>query len=720
MLRECVLHPYRYYILATVPRSLEDYLVLKSEDTFAVFNRHGDIIKEGLGEEGIFHHGTRFLSRLEFVLCDTRPFLLSSAVREDNLVLTVDMTNPDIFLGKELFLPRGVLHIKRSKLLFDNGYYEEITIENFSLQEVHLPFSFLFGADFADIFEVRGTQRKRRGNPLPEMVRGNEVALGYRGLDGILRRTILSFSPQPMEVGPGHAIFHIHLKPGERATLFLTVECREGEGNEKKRISFKEAMSKTRELLRELKESTCLITTSNEAFNSWLDRSYSDIFMMLTHTPYGLYPYAGIPWFSTVFGRDGIITALECLWINPAIARGVLEFLAATQAREENPEEDAEPGKIIHEIRQGEMAALGEVPFGRYYGSVDATPLFIILAGAYFQRTRDLEFVRKLWPHIEMALRWIDQYGDVDRDGFVEYVPSPNGLINKGWKDSHDSIMHSDGSHACPPIALVEVQGYVYQAKLLAAEMARAMGMKEKAQKLEEEGAELAKRFTDTFWDKELGSYVLALDGEKRPCRVKTSNAGHTLFSGIASLEHAKEMLRTLFSTPLFSGWGIRTLASTEVMYNPLSYHNGSVWPHDNAIIAFGLGRYGLRDGLIKILKGLFEASTYFRLNRLPELFCGFPKRTKEGPTPYPVACNPQAWAAGAVFMLLQACLGLALNDNQVLLRHPILPSFLEEVHIKGLKVKDTSIDLSLRRFHGDVVVNVLRKKKGIEVVVTK
>ncbi len=722
MLRECVLHPYKYYILTTAPRTAEDYLVLKSGDTFAVFNRYGDIVKEGLGEEGIFYKGTRFLSRLEFFLCDTRPFLLSSAVRSDNLILTVDMTNPDIFLDKELFLPRGMLHIRRNKLLLDREYFEEIMIENFSVQEIHLPFSLLFAADFTDIFEVRGTQRKKRGKHLPEVIQENRVVLGYKGLDGVPRKTFISLNPQPMEMGPGHAIFHVHLKPGEKTTILISMECIEGEDSlhTGKLTSFKEALAKTRQTLKDLKQETCLITTSNEAFNSWLDRSYSDIFMMLTHTPHGFYPYAGIPWFSTVFGRDGIITALELLWINPSIAQGVLKYLAATQATEEDPEKDAQPGKIVHEIRQGEMAALGEIPFGRYYGSVDATPLFIVLAGEYLLRTGDLALIQELWPHIELALRWIEEYGDVDGDGFVEYSPSPNGLINKGWKDSHDSVMHADGSMAQPPIALVEVQGYVYQAKLLAAAMAGALGMEKKAEKWRREATELAERFAKAFWDPEMSIYVLALDGQKNPCRVKTSNAGHALFSGIAPEKHARELVQTLFSKTMFSGWGIRTLASSETLYNPLSYHNGSVWPHDNALIAWGLGRYGFKDGLIKIARGLFEASTYFRLNRLPELFCGFPKRVKEGPTPYPVACNPQAWAAGAVFMILQACLGLSIRKHQILLKHPILPPFLDEVHIKGLRVADTTVDLSLRRFHGDVVVNILRKKKDIEVVVTK
>jgi glycogen debranching enzyme len=412
---------------------------------------------------------------------------------------------------------------------------------------------------------------------------------------------------------------------------------------------------------------------------------------------------------------------MQTLWMAPQLARGVLGYLAATQADRLSPAQDAEPGKILHETRDGEMAALGEVPFGRYYGSHDATPLFIILAAEYWRRTDDRATIAALWPHVERALAWMDRYGDPDGDGFMEYARrTDDGLLQQGWKDSYDSIFHADGSLAEPPIALCELQGYAYAARLGAAELADALGRRARARALRAAAEELRSRFDAAFWDEEMGTYALALDGAKRPCRVRASNAGHALLTGIALPERAPRLAQTLLGDASYSGWGIRTIAAGEARYNPMSYHNGSIWPHDNSLIGLGLSRYGRQADAARILGGLFDASRQFDLARMPELFCGFTRREGEGPTRYPVACAPQAWAAGAIFALLQASLGMEIDApaGRVRFRAPTLPLFLEELTIRRLRVGRGSVDLSLaRRDDASADVRVLRRRGAIEVL---
>ncbi|HEX7966739.1 MAG TPA: amylo-alpha-1,6-glucosidase, partial [Stellaceae bacterium] len=508
--------------------------------------------------------------------------------------------------------------------------------------------------------------------------------------------------------------------PDGATTLTLAIRCiKEGE-TPAAEMSFATAAEAARALVERRRAAAAHVDTSNTSFNAWLRRSRADLDMLITDMPTGPYPYAGIPWFSTAFGRDALITALQTLWLAPDVSKGVLAFLAAKQATAEVPEMDAEPGKILHETRKGEMAVLGEVPFGCYYGSVDSTPLYVILAECYYARTGDLDFIRQIWPNIIAALAWMRDYGDIDGDGFLEYDRrADKGLRNQGWKDSNDSIFHADGRLAEPPIALVEVQGYAYAAWRGAAVLARALGEDEAKDDFADRASLLQQRFEEAFWCQDIGTYALALDGAKRPCRVRSSNAGHALFAGIATPAHAARVAATLMDPTGFSDWGIRTVATTEARYNPMSYHNGSIWPHDNGLIALGFARYGLREPLLKVMGGLFAAAEATELRRLPELFCGFPRRLGEGPTSYPVACSPQAWSSASAFALIGAALGISFHpaEGQVRFTRPALPGFLDEARLEHLRMGDVSVDLLFRRHTRDTSLNVLRKEGAAEIV---
>src|SRR5262245_24226468 len=537
--------------------------VLKRGDSFAVFDTRGDIVPAPASEHGLYHAGTRFLSRFELLLGRRQPLLLSSTISDDNVVFTADLTNPDVVKDGRVMLTRGTLHFFRSRLLANGSWIECLRIANHGLHPIEATLAFRFDADFADVFEVRGTRRPSRGWRLPD-VAGADLVLSYRGLDGVERRTRIRCARTPDRVEEASLFFLIALEPHAWTQIEIDITCELGHETPPIR-RFGDAVAELRQQVARDEERACVILSSNQALNRWIQRSAADLRMMVTDTLYGPYPYAGIPWFSTPFGRDGLITALELLWVAPHIARGVLTFLAETQATATDDAQDAQPGRILHEMRSGEMAALGEIPFGRYYGTADATPLFVMLAHAYFERTGDLSFLETLWPHIEAALDWIGEHGDCDGDGFVEYQRlSDVGLLHQGWKDSDDAIFHADGSSAEGPIALCEVQGYVYAARRAAAALAIALGHADRAVELEYQAEELRRRFEAVFWCEELSTYALALDGDKRPCRVRTSNAGLCLFAGIATPARARRVAGTLLGPESFSGWGVRTLGADE------------------------------------------------------------------------------------------------------------------------------------------------------------
>lgn len=745
-----------YHIEAQTSLTERPLRSLKYGESFGVLDSYGDIGVQP-GPEGLYFQDTRYLSRLEFTVEGQRPLMLSSVMQDDNGALSVDMTTPDIRLDAhdETTIPREVIAIERTKFLFKGACYDRIGLRSYDSRHRTLRIAFAFDADYRDLFEVRGTDRPRRGRRAVQVASESEVQFRYVGLDEIVRTTSLHFGPKPKELEPGRAVFEVSLPPGGRASLFVRVvfeshrafitapsaeqvgedaaaklSLAAGSGGGARHPKglyegtiFARAYRDARRDLRALCAGITTIISSNDQFNEGACRATADLYMLASRTPEGIYPFAGIPWYSTVFGRDGIITAMMALWIDPNFAKGVLRYLASTQAKAVDPAADAQPGKVLHETRRGEMAMLGEVPFRHYYGTIDGTPLFVMLAWEYYAVTGDRETIARIWPALELALAWMNEYGDRDGDGFVEYArDTDKGLENQGWKDSHDSIFHADGQLAKGPIALCEVQGYVYAAKNGMAKLAAMLGHDALAERLTHEARELREAFDAAFWNEELGTYALALDGAKKQCAVRSSNAGHALFTGIALPERAAKVAEQLLSKDGFNGWGVRTIARGEARYNPMSYHNGSIWPHDNAMIAMGLARYDLKPEAARIFQGMFETSLYQDQKRLPELFCGFMRRRQRGPVSYPVACSPQAWAAAAPFAFLAACLGLEIDHarNRVRFRNPILPPFLDGISIFNLKLGGSRLDLKLQRLEEDVTVSVLRRTGDAQVAMVK
>ncbi len=710
-----------FYIPATISIQERRPRILKHGDMFAMFNNFGDIGGERGSPEGLYHQDTRFLSMLALTINGRRPMLLSSSVQSGDTILSVDLTNPDFTEDSQIVLPRDAIHLLRTKFLWEGTCYERIGVHNYDIHPHRIILGLNFICDFADLFEVRGQVRTARGK-LRIHVEKPWVRYVYTGLDGVERITSLGFEPAPDMLDRRSAQFFLELQSKQRLSLFLTISCtgRDETGSERRRFS--RALRSSRSRLQSMTAHTVRVETSNQVFNEIITRASDDLSMLVTRTEQGPYPYAGIPWFSAPFGRDALITAMQMLWANPGLAAGALAFLAHWQAKEVIPEADAEPGKILHEMRFGEMARLKEVPFGLYYGSVDSTLLFVMLAGMYYERTGDTAVIIELWPHIEAALRWMDEYGDADGDGFIEYGQHESpGLSNQGWKDSYDAVFHADGTMARRPIALCEVQGYAYAAIRHAAMLAALLGKHPVQRACEEKAAALKARFHAAFWCEDMGLYALALDGDKKPCRVRTSNAGQLLFTGIIDPPYAERLISQLLAEKFFTGWGVRTVATGEVRYNPMSYHNGSVWPHDNALIALGMARYGFTWGSQRILAGLFDAAVHMDLRRLPELFCGLSRRPGKRPTLYPVACVPQAWASATPYCLLQACLGISFDPlaEEVRFSHPVLPGFLREITLRNLRVGGSSLDVQLQRHDGEVAVSVLKRNGKGRAVVT-
>lgn len=689
------------------PREPHRQFALKHEDCFVVADAHGDI--RGMGD-GLFINDTRVLSLFRLKVAGHQPSLLGASLSQDNILFTANLSNRGHAADG---VPHGVIHIERSRFLWHERLYERVTVTNYWGRSLTVPLRFEFAADFRDMFEVRGSTRSRRGVSRDAEAAGHSVRFRYEGLDGLVRESAIAFSDAPVALTYESADFAFEVAPRARRSVFVEIGA---EPAEPSRERFRAAAARARYAMRSKRRLGATVQSSGRVFNDWLVRARSDIALLTTDLETGPYPYAGIPWFSTAFGRDGVISALQMLWLDPSLARGVLTFLARHQATETAPFSDSEPGKIMHETRKGEMAALRELPFGRYYGGVDTTPLYIYLATAYAQRMGDTEFVDALWPSLLAATAWIEAVAARSPDGFVTYQRAAGtGLSNQGWKDSHDSVFHADGRIPAGPIALVEVQGYVFAALKGMAELARQRGEEELAEGWSERAETLRASVEARFWMEDAGYYCIAIDGNGDQCAVRASNAGHLLFVGLPGPERAARVAEQLLSGHFYSGWGIRTLADDELLFNPMSYHNGSIWPHDTAICGAGLARYGGRDAVVRLTSSMFEAAVQFQM-RLPELFCGFVRSPGEAPVAYPVACLPQAWSAGAPFMMLQACLGLRVDGwaGEIIVDRPRLPIGIDSLTVRRLSVGQVAADVHFRRVGDRVACYLDRQHEGL------
>ena len=683
-------------------RGLLPRFTLKDSNTFLLADALGDI--QG-ADDGLFTNDTRMLSRFNLFVAGRSPSLLGAAIDRDNTLFTAHLTNRPLSAPGELAIPKGVIHIERNRLLWRGRWHEQITLTNFGDRDAEVALLFTYAADFADIFEVQGTVRKERGEILPAWTANQTVKLSYRGLDKVVRTTYLEFSHAPVAISATQAEFKLNLRRGECTELSIEVGTQDEGAPSRERFN-----TAARELSADMQERLdqgASVSTSGRLFDQWVERSRADLALLTTSLPTGPYPYAGIPWFATQFGRDAIITALQTLWLNPLLAAGVLKFLASMQATESSAFRDSQPGKIMHETRRGEMAALQEVPFGRYYGGVDTTPLFVMLAGAYENRTGDRTLIDSIWDSLLAAIGWIERRIAASPTGFLNYARGEDtGLVNQAWKDSHDSIFHEDGRFPKGPVAVVEVQGYAYAAFKCMSELATRRGNQAQGTEWLRKADSLRAAIEERFWIPQMHYYAIAVDGDGSPCRVYASNPGHLLYCGVPTEERAALVAAQLMSPRLSSGWGIRTLAEKEPRYNPMSYHNGSIWPHDTSICAAGISRYGGRANVVQILSDIFETANQFGM-RLPELLCGFPRVAGQGPAPYPVACLPQAWSSAAVFLLLQACLGVQVDGErrEVHVTRPLLPIGVERLAIHDLPIDGTAIDLEFQRIGDEVVV---------------
>ncbi len=723
--------------------------VLKENDLTMVSDKWGDMPLRRR-RLGLYCCDTRFLSILETTIGGQRPRLLASS-SEENYVCDVQMANPTMQLSDGNTALARTISIRRSRFLKD-GLHERISFYNHNPSPYPIQFTIVFGSDFCDIFEVRGRKRERRGQLNPPRFADSRLTLKYLGLDEVERRTEIIFEVNPSNVEidvcdaepvlrrpstflpnavepaimtvlqPACAkmTWDLNLMPGKPQSITFHILTIEGEPTPMVG-AFDNGLADLRNSYQDWHNQCTKLETDNQLFNQFLHRSTLDLRLLMDITPEGPVPAAGIPWFACIFGRDSLITSLQTLMLNPQIAVSTLRFLAKHQGTKVDPWRDEEPGRILHEMRKGEMARVGELPHSAYYGSVDATPLFLILFAETMRWLDDDALYQEILPAAKRALEWMEHYGDLDGDGYLEYLSrSSRGIRDQGWKDSYGAITYPDGTPVDPPVALVEVQGYAYKAMKEIAVLLTRKGEISLAAKLEKRAALLKERFNRDFWLEEKHTFAQALDAEKKPVEVLTSNPGHCLFCDIVDEEKARYLVLRLTSADMASGWGIRTVSSREPTYNPMSYQNGSIWPHDNSLIVAGMSRYGYSWEAEEITSQLFQASLFFPYRRLPELFCGF-SHDREGysvPAEYPVSSSPQAWTAGGATLLFQSMLGLKVDAfTKRIYLTPKLPPWLKQASITGLRIGQGTVDLHFERYDEDTSFKITQNESGIEVV---
>ena len=682
------------------PRKVNN-LTLIDGKTFLSTTVAGDISPAGAPDVGFFHDDTRFLSHLELRVGGHRSVVLSAST-EKTFANQVELTTSTITLRDSFDLPENTIHLRREQLLANDQFYDRLTFENFNLVPVKLALEVSYAADFVDVFQVRGTARAEHGQYYKPIALRDEVIFVYRGLDNIFRQTSVKFSPPPERVHDCVAEWDIELPPLRQSQIQIVVTpqvqdepTRAGSAGQDANLRLR------REAFQRWESQSTVFRSSNDAFDVALRTATGDFHALQIPDGNDHVIAAGIPWFATMFGRDSIIAAYQSLSLNPQLAADTLRVLARYQGKDVNDWRDEQPGKILHEYRTGEMTRDGEMPFGPYYGSIDATPLFLILLSETWNWTADEDLVTELLPHAYRALEWLSSYGDLDGDGLVEYERrSPRGLANQGWKDSWDANIHRDGTIAGPPIALVEVQGYVYDAKYRIASLLRSFGDTVNADRLKREASELLKRIEKMYWMPSRSFYAMALDGQKQQIQVISSNPGHLLWNRAIGKDRMRAVVNRLVADDMFSGWGIRTMSADERVFNPLSYHRGSVWPHDNSLCVHGMALNEFREPATRVFTNLFQAAVRFRDFRLPELFCGVQRRDYDDPVHYPVSCSPQAWASGSMFLMLNSILGIrpSAPRKELNVVNPELPEWLDHLHIRNLRIGRCRVGLDFTR----------------------